>query len=79
MRPAKWAWAALLIGVVGYELLAKDGELLSEEVDRWLVDHPVVTTTAITLTAAHLLNALPTWADPWAMAFGLRRVGCLLK
>jgi hypothetical protein len=74
MRSSEKAWAALVVGVIGYELLAKDDELLSHQVDRWLVAHPVATATAVTITAAHLLNILPQWADPWVWAFASRRL-----
>lgn len=69
MRASERAWLTLAVGVIGYELLAKDGELMSHQVDRWLVSHPRVTTAAISLTALHLLNRLPEWCDPWSIGF----------
>lgn len=74
MRAAERAWVALGVGVLGYELLARDGELLSHQVDRWLEKHPVLTTAAVALTAAHLLNLLPPRVDPWVWAFSWRSV-----
>ena len=58
------AWFALAVLVVGYELLAAPGELLSEAVDRFIERHPVLARTAILLVAAHLCNALPDRVDP---------------
>jgi type II secretory pathway component PulF len=72
MRPSERAWVALGVGVIAYELLARDGELLSHQVDRWLDRHPIITTAAIAVTSAHLLNFLPQRLDPWAWAFAWR-------
>ena len=62
---AKRMWAAIGIAVAYHELSCKDGELLSEGVDRALEKHPVLTYSLITITAAHLLNQLPPKADPY--------------
>jgi hypothetical protein len=62
VRAADAAWAALIGGIIGYELLSPPGELLSEGADRyprWLV-WPVVAATA-----AHLVRALPSEYDPY--------------
>ena len=58
------AWIALAIVVVGYEILAAPGELLSEAVDRFLARHPLATRAAIITVALHLANALPDRVDP---------------
>lgn len=75
MRAAERAWLALAVGVAAYELTARDGELLSHAVDRWLEAHPVLTFTAVGVTAAHLLNLLPERVDPfvWFSTSGPRR------
>lgn len=68
------AWVALAVIVVGYEIYAAPGELLSEAVDRFLARHPVLTRAAIMLVAAHLCNALPERVDPiHLLAVALRR------
>lgn len=72
MRAAERAWVALGIGVLGYELLAHDGELLSHQVDRWLESHPIITSALVSVTAAHLLNLIPQRFDPWVWAFAWR-------
>ena len=74
MRAAERAWMALGFSVLIYELLAHEGELLSHQVDRWLESHPVLTTLVITVTAAHLLNIIPSRIDPWVWAFSWRSV-----
>ena len=74
MRSAERAWVALGVGVLAYELMAEDGELLSHQVDRWLEAHPVLTSAAVTITAAHLLNILPQRLDPWVWMFSWRKL-----
>lgn len=73
MRDSERAWIALGAGVAIYEMLARDGELLSHQVDRWLESHRFVTSTVIAVTALHLLNLLPPKFDPWAWIFSTRR------
>lgn len=64
MGHADWAWLTLLIAVIGYELKAPEGQLLSEACDRYRRRHPLITNAAIVLVAAHLLRALPRRLDP---------------
>lgn len=68
MKPADWAWTALVAAVVAYELHASrrdhDWELLSEAMDRYRQRHPFVTVTIILLLAAHLTRAIPRRVDP---------------
>ncbi len=63
---ASHGWAALAIYVTIYELVAPEGELLSEMVDRTLVSHPWITRSVIAVTALHLLNVLDERVDPYA-------------
>ena len=58
------AWAAMGLGIVAYEIVAPDDQLLSEAVDRFLLKHPHITRAAIVLIAAHLLNLIPNRYDP---------------
>ena len=70
---AKRGWQMLGLGVLAYELLAPEGELLSEGVDRSLERHRVLTTAAIGVTALHLLNLIPINLDPFHHAHALVR------
>jgi hypothetical protein len=72
---AKQAWAALTAGVLAYEILCKDGELLSEGVDEWLKTRPVVTRAVIAALALHLGNALPQRYDIVSLGFLAMRKG----
>ena len=71
---AKQAWALLAAGVLSYEIYCKDGELLSECVDKWLVCKPVLTRAVIAALSLHLANALPARYDVVSLGFlGIRR------
>ncbi|TDP29777.1 DUF7427 family protein [Nocardia ignorata] len=59
-------WLVLAGAVTALEVVAPEGELLSEGVDRGLEQHPLLVRTAIIITAAHLLNLLPEKIDPYA-------------
>jgi hypothetical protein len=71
IRPSTRAWAALMAGVVTYDLLCPSGETLSEGIDSWMDKRPVVTAGAIGVTALHLMNILPNAVDPWHRALKL--------
>jgi hypothetical protein len=66
---AKHAWALLVAGVLGYEMACKDGQLLSECVDEWLVSRPILTRAAIAAMALHLGNAVPKRYDVVSLGF----------
>jgi hypothetical protein len=69
------AWAGLAAGVVAYDLLCPDGQMLSEGVDRGLEQHRLATGIAIGVTALHLLNILPESVDPFSVGLsGLKRI-----
>jgi hypothetical protein len=70
---AKQAWAVLAAGVFSYEIYCKDGELLSEAVDHWLVSRPILTRTIIAAFALHLANALPVQFDCVSLGFNMVR------
>ncbi|WP_218001213.1 DUF7427 family protein [Nocardia thailandica] len=59
-------WLTLAGVVTALEIIAPEGELLSEGVDRGLERHPLLVRAAILITAAHLLNLLPERVDPYA-------------
>jgi hypothetical protein len=70
---AKHAWAVIAFWVLTYNgLLAKDGDLLSEQVDEWLKGPPLVRwTTLLTILAlaAHLANAISPQRDIISIGF----------
>jgi len=66
VKPSDRAWLFLSGGVVAYEVLALDGELMSEAVDRYLEARPWLTRAVIVTVALHLLNVLPQSLDPLA-------------
>jgi hypothetical protein len=76
----------LIGGVIVYEVAARDGELLSEECDRFRTRHPILTYLAISQVALHLLRLLPrnvdllTWIGRIAVAIAAVKqpVGCRL-
>ena len=66
---ARQAWAFMAAGVLGYEVVCKDGQLLSEGVDEWLICRPVLTRAAIAALALHLGNAVPQRYDVVSLGF----------
>lgn len=54
---AKQAWAVLTAVVLSYEIACREGQLLSEGVDEWLISRPILTRAAIAAMALHLGNA----------------------
>lgn len=62
---AKQAWLILFGLVVLHEIAAKPGELLSEEVDRQLIQRRWLTIGFGAVTAAHLYNLIPPKVDPY--------------
>jgi hypothetical protein len=74
---AKQAWALVAAGVLSYEVLCKDGQLLSEGVDEWLVSRPILTRATIAALALHLGNAVPERYDVVSLGFKVMRRTCL--
>jgi hypothetical protein len=66
---ARQAWALLAAGVLGYEVVCRDGQLLSECVDEWLMSRPILTRAVIAALALHLGNALPARFDVVSLGF----------
>ena len=75
LRQSDLAWIALASGVVSWNLIAKDGELLSEAVDRYMISHPWRTRAIIALVAIHLSNSVPPSCDPIHWIFLVTRKG----
>jgi hypothetical protein len=59
MTPSVRARLVLAAGVIAYDLAAPRGHTLSEQVDRWLVSHPLLTWTVGGIVAAHTMNLIP--------------------
>jgi hypothetical protein len=70
---ARQAWALIAAGVLGYEVVCKDGQLLSQCVDEWLVSKPILTRAAIAALALHLGNAVPERFDVVSLGFSAIR------
>lgn len=70
---AKQAWAVIAAWVIIYNgFIARDGDLLSEQVDKWLSDSPRTKWTArlsIVALAAHLANAVSPEMDIISLGF----------
>lgn len=72
-RPSTLAWGAIGIGVSLYELSCPQGETLSERLDPLLEGRSrYIVMGGIAITAAHLMNLIPTQADPFEQ--GLSRL-----
>lgn len=69
MRPRDKAVITMWVGILAWDLTCPPHETISEAVDDYLDKRPLVTTIFIGLTAAHLLNRLPAWADVFALFF----------
>jgi hypothetical protein len=80
-RKANPGWAAIGVFVIGHNVIAagRGDEMLSEACDRYLKNHPVLTTSVVAAVALHLINALPPFADPLGVAMNTiaRMVGPL--
>lgn len=63
MKPSQYAWCAIAVGVVAYNVTARDGDTLSECVDEWIERHRWLPRSAIAMVALHLANALPPQYD----------------
>lgn len=62
-------WLVILGLATYHELTCKEGQLLSEAVDRGLEKHPALVYGFIAITVAHLLNWLPPHIDPYRGSF----------
>jgi hypothetical protein len=75
LAPGELAWATLGLGVIAYNSLTSEGQMLSEQADRWVDRHPVLTRTIVGVVAAHVANAAPAKYDPIHWAFvGVRKL-----
>jgi hypothetical protein len=74
---ARRAWAVIATTVLLHDFLCKDGQTLSEGVDRAIEKHPVAVPLAIGVTALHLVNGFDQLGlkslDPFHHAVNLAR------
>ena len=75
MKSSDKAWIALGGYVIIWNLIAEDGDLLSEAVDRYMISHPWRTRAIIALVAIHLSNSVPPSCDPIHWIFLVTRKG----
>ena len=68
-RPSGVAWSALGLGILAYEALAKDDELLTDHAYRGIDNENMAircgTYIAVGTTALHLLRLIPKTMDPY--------------
>jgi len=63
LQPSDVAWIVLAAGVVVYNLLARDGQQMSEGADRYILAHPWLTRAVAAAVALHVTNAIPDRFD----------------
>lgn len=71
-REAALGWAAVVSVIAAYELVAPEGQLLSEGIDRALIRWPIATRITVAVVALHLLNLIPARIDPLHRLVSLR-------
>ena len=64
MKPANIAWGVIATGVLAYEFLCPEGELLSEGFDGYVSRFPVTARVLPLILTLHVINALPSRFDP---------------
>jgi hypothetical protein len=69
MNPAVAKWLDIFFSILAYELQhGEDGNLLSEQCDRWVAHHPVMARVVIGtiggVLVLHLANLIPGAYDP---------------
>jgi hypothetical protein len=61
------------LGILLYELLCDDDQLMSVIVDDWMLTHPNLTRMVTLSVALHLINAIPERLDMVSQGFWLWR------
>ena len=69
MTPSVRAWLVLAAGVIAYDIAAPPGHTMSEQVDRWLVTHPVLTWAVGGIIFGHCMNLVHPKVDVLHLAF----------
>lgn len=72
-------WAVLGAGVLAWEVLCAEGEMLSHGFDRLIARHPVWPRVVVVLVAAHVGNLIPARFDPVSLMFDAARLSRLTR
>lgn len=67
--PPEKAWWVIGVFVVAFDAITPEGATLSEKMDDWIDNHPVLTRAGVLLVAAHLCNFLSPRLDPIHLTF----------
>lgn len=74
LQQSDYGWLAVLGVVAVVEIVgAERQQMLSHATVRYNAAHPIVTTSVVLTTAAHLLGWIPAEVDPYHQAYGLVR------
>lgn len=74
-HPSDVALIAVVVGIAVYDILARDGETISDGVDRYLATRRWPTELATALVYAHVSNKVPDRYDPIHLMFlGIRKL-----
>lgn len=63
MKSGDKAWIALGAGVLGYDLLAAEGQTLSEAADNYMLKHPWLTRAVAVGLVCHVCNVVSPQFD----------------
>jgi hypothetical protein len=63
LRGGDWAWITLGVGILTYQLLAHEDEMMSDAADRYRRAQPAITYGVILAVALHLARKIPQQLD----------------
>lgn len=70
MTPAR-GWVLIALFVITFNTLTRKGQTLSEQMDVWILKHPVLVRAGIAVVALHVANGIPARLDPIHRIFTL--------
>jgi hypothetical protein len=73
VQHSDYAVIAAVLGIGVYDVFAREGQTISEAVDRYLASHPRVTNFVLLSVYLHLCNRIPQVIDPVHWFFGVLR------
>jgi hypothetical protein len=71
IESSDWACIAAAAAITTYDVLAREGQTISEAVDRYLIAAPLITELILAAIYLHVSNRLPSRLDPIHWAFGM--------